>query len=98
MPKRDPRGRSTPTWKRLARSVLEESDVCWLCGYAGADTVDHVVPVSVNPRLAEVRTNLRPAHGRKRTISRDGFNCPGQYAGGAALTNAKRRMKTSEDW
>ena len=32
-------GRSTRTFKRMRARVLEQSDICWLCGQAGADTV-----------------------------------------------------------
>lgn len=42
-------------------------------------TVDHIVPLSVAPELAHVRTNLRGACG------------PCQFAGGARITNAKRK-------
>jgi 5-methylcytosine-specific restriction endonuclease McrA len=50
-------------WRRLVRSVLAESDVCWLCGHAGSQSGDHVIPRSVAPHLTLVRSNVRPAHG-----------------------------------
>ena len=55
-------GRSTSRFKRIRRQVLAESDVCWLCGKRGADSVDHLLPLSLYPELAEDITNLRPAH------------------------------------
>lgn len=55
-------GRTSHTWKKLRRRVLSQSDVCWLCGQSGADTVDHIVPRSVDISLAEQVANLRPAH------------------------------------
>ena len=55
-------GRSSQTWKRMRRQILEASDVCWLCGKPGADTVDHVLPLSQFPELAHDLGNLRPAH------------------------------------
>jgi 5-methylcytosine-specific restriction endonuclease McrA len=44
--------------------VLASSDVCWLCGLPGADTVDHILPLSLHPELAHDRSNLAPAHNR----------------------------------
>lgn len=43
------------------------SDLCWLCGLPGADSVDHVIPLRVlretgRMDLAEDPANLRPAH------------------------------------
>ena len=55
-------GRSTRTFKRMRARVLEQSDICWLCGQAGADTVDHIVPLSVAPEMGEDAANLMPAH------------------------------------
>ena len=55
-------GRSSHRWKQLRRQILASSDVCWLCGKPGADTVDHVLPLSQFPELAHDIGNLRPAH------------------------------------
>ena len=57
-------GRKGARWRRLRAQVLESSDVCWLCGKSTppADTVDHVLPLSVYPELAHDLGNLRPAH------------------------------------
>jgi len=55
-------GRRSHSWKKMRRRVLSQSDVCWLCGQVGADTVDHIVPRSIDLSLAEQPTNLRPAH------------------------------------
>lgn len=49
-------------YQKARAHVLAANDVCWLCGRPGADTVDHVVPTSVEPRLALDVTNMRPAH------------------------------------
>jgi 5-methylcytosine-specific restriction endonuclease McrA len=57
-------GRTGRPWRRLRAAVLDHSDVCWLCGLPGADTVDHILPLSQHPELAHDRSNLAPAHGR----------------------------------
>jgi 5-methylcytosine-specific restriction endonuclease McrA len=79
-------GRSTRSFRRLRAKVLSESDICWLCGGAGADTVDHVIPLSVNPELAEEVGNLRPAHGRCNSSR------------GARLTDGVRPVRHSRLW
>ena len=55
-------GRTTASWRRLRLRVLEISDICWLCGQPGADTLDHIVPLSIAPDLAESADNVAPAH------------------------------------
>ena len=57
-------GRTGRPWARIRRAVLDESDICWLCGLPGADTVDHILPLVDHPELAHDRSNLAPAHGR----------------------------------
>ena len=79
-------GRSTRQWKRLRARVLEQSDICWLCGQAGADTLDHIVPLSVAPHLAESPDNVAPAH-RSCNSSR-----------GKRLATEVRPIRTSRSW
>lgn len=55
------RNGSTRTWRRLRASVLAASDVCHLCGQHGADSVDHLQPVSQGGAMHDPR-NLAPAH------------------------------------
>lgn len=60
-------GRCTRPFRRARAQVLAASDVCWLCGYPGSTTVDHVVPLRVlretgRMDLANDVGNLRPAH------------------------------------
>jgi len=60
-------GRTTRRWRTVIRpSVLGASDVCWWCGHTGARAVDHLIPLSQAPDLAEELTNLAPIHGRER--------------------------------
>lgn len=42
------------------RRILKASDVCHICGHAGADAVDHVVPLARGG--TEHPSNLLPAH------------------------------------
>lgn len=79
-------GRRTAKFKQLRRRVLESSDICWLCGQPGADTVDHVVPLSVDPTLGEALDNLRPAHAR----------C--NYARGARSPRHVEALNASRRW
>ena len=47
-------------WRRQRARILATSDVCWICGKHGADSVDHVVPITRGGTNA--MSNLRPAH------------------------------------
>jgi len=55
-------GRSGRPWRRVRAQVLRASDVCWICGHPGSDTVDHLVPLSMGGPPLD-RSNLAPAHG-----------------------------------
>lgn len=79
-------GRSTATFKRLRKQVLKESTICWLCGQPDADTVDHVVPLSIAPHLGEVLDNLRAAHMRCNS------------ARGNKLAEQVRQLPHSRQW
>ena len=72
-------GRKGARWRRLRAQVLEANNVCWLCGKSTppADTVDHVLPLSVYPELAHDIGNLRPAH--KSCNSSKGAGAPGAH-------------------
>lgn len=48
-------------YRKLRRAILADSDVCHLCGHAGADEIDHLVPVSRGG--THNLENLAPAHG-----------------------------------
>jgi len=73
-------------WRKIVREVLAESDTCWLCGQPGADSGDHVIPVSVRPDLELVRSNVRPAH----------LVC--NQRRGTAPVGVPRRIRTSRAW
>ena len=66
-------GRDTANFKRLRQRLRDERRPrCWLCGqlidydlvYPDPDSFspDHIVPVTVDPALAEVYSNLAPSH------------------------------------
>lgn len=67
-----PDPRNTRAYRRNAATILANSDICWLCGHAGARTVDHVTRIrDWPPDLPGVNdlANLRPAHGAGPRIS-----------------------------
>lgn len=53
-------GHSSRPWQRVRKQILADSDICWICGHPGADTIDHIVPVSQGGAYFD-RANLRPA-------------------------------------
>lgn len=56
--------RSTRSWRVLRDQVVREEPRCWLrlarCTHLST-TGDHVIPVTVRPELALVRSNVRGA-------------------------------------
>lgn len=75
-------GHTGHRWRKLRASVLRESDVCWICGERGSTSVDHIVPVSLDPTRALDPTNVRPAH----------LSC------NSSRGNGRRGMATSRPW
>ena len=57
---------------------------CWLCGRDGADTIDHVLPLSHGG--GDELENLRPAHGRKSA------NCVGNFSRKRPTSNNQKMM------
>lgn len=80
---------NTRRWRQVRAAVLAASDICWICGRPGADTVDHIVPRAQGG--TDHPTNLRPAHGRK---------IPGVCRGNYGRTPPRRRpgLNTSRRW
>ena len=56
-------------WRSLRDQVLSEEPLCRNCRGLGPFQVDHIIPLTVAPRLALTRSNLQalcePCHGRK---------------------------------
>jgi hypothetical protein len=76
-----PRSRFAETTPRTRGEKLQKlrqvvfavyGDMCWLCGFGEADTIDHVLPLSMGGN--DHIDNLRPAHGRKSKT------CVGNYS------------------
>lgn len=47
-------------WRELRDRLLKASDICWICGQPGADSIDHVIPLARGG--TDDPSNLRPAH------------------------------------
>ncbi|AZM91443.1 HNH endonuclease [Streptomyces sp. W1SF4] len=80
------------SYRKQRARFLAESDVCHLCGHAGADVVDHVIPVAQGAD-PEDTSNWLPAHGVGRCPT-CGRNCNGEKGSKAQAV----RLKTSRDW
>lgn len=79
-------GRTTYSFAKMRKRVLEGNPACWLCGQPGADTVDHIIPLKHAPELGEVVGNLAPAHR----------SCNSKR--GARLPNARSIVSNSRRW
>lgn len=78
MTKRRPHGH---TERQLRQLILtRDKHTCQICGHPGADTLGHIIPYSKRPDLALNPTNLQAQHGTKRTLTKDGYECPGNLA------------------
>jgi 5-methylcytosine-specific restriction endonuclease McrA len=74
-------GRSGANWRRLRTEVRSIGAVCFNCGQpidytlhwpdAGSFTVDHRLPLTRHPELAEDPANLVPSHLRCNQIKGD---------------------------
>ncbi len=91
-------------YRRHRRIVLAYSDLCGICGHAGAMTTDHIVPPDQwppgTPGLDDL-DNLQPAHG---TLGAGRIHNPCPICG--RLCNQSKgnrpqhaaRSPRSEDW
>ena len=52
--------RNTYAYKLKRARILAASDICYLCGEPGADSTDHIIPVTRGG--TDHDSNLRPAH------------------------------------
>lgn len=77
-------GRRGRPWRRIRAQVLARDPWCTIRGprcTGKATTVDHIIPLSIRPDLAHDPSNLR------------GACVPCNSAGGARMTNARRRQR-----
>lgn len=54
-------GRKAQQYVRL--TLAEYGSTCWLCGFPGANTADHIIPRSTGGAVYDL-ANLGPAHRR----------------------------------
>lgn len=45
----------------VTRTLAEYGRLCWLCGLPGANSADHVIPISLGGAVYDLR-NLGPSH------------------------------------
>ena len=84
----------TERWYReLKKQILAQNDTCILCGHSGADSIDHIVPVSRGGAERDP-SNWAPIH-----------NSPCPYCGrrcnrekGVKLIEEIIDNNTSRDW
>ena len=53
----------TPQYRAALATVKATRPTCGICGHPGADTLDHIIPISQAPDLARDPGNWQPAHG-----------------------------------
>ncbi len=87
------RGLTHRRYREARARVLVESDTCHLCGHAGADTVDHLVPRSRGGAVDD-QDNMAPAHGVGGCLT-CGRRCNSER-GARSLESV--RLPTSRDW
>lgn len=82
-------------YRQNRASVLAESDTCIWCGHGGADSTDHIIPVSKGGD-PYARDNLAPIHGvrgcpvcLRKCNNEKGARLPSEYG---------NRLTTSIDW
>ena len=84
---------SRPTRRARAQMFAMYGDLCHLCGHPGADSADHLVPISVAPHQPVSPHGMRPAHGRPCPTC--GRRCNAERGTSELLVEP---LATSEDW
>lgn len=86
---RDTRTRGA-TLQKLRKRVFDfYGDECWLCHQGGADTIDHILPISMGG--GDEIDNLRPAHGRKSR------NCVGNFSRKRPTAQQRNQIKRIDE-
>lgn len=78
------------TLQKLRKRVFDfYGDECWLCHQGGADTIDHILPISMGG--GDELDNLRPAHGRKSR------NCVGNFSRKRPTAQQRNQIKRVDE-
>lgn len=84
--------------RAIAWVVTKYRGICWLCNHPGATSLDHVVPVSIDPTLEWDPTNWRASHlasaGHPKGCQTPGCTCPGN----TGRKNAPAELPPSRTW
>lgn len=80
---------------RTARTQMFQmfGTVCHLCGHEGADSADHLEPVSLNPQQPVDPNLMRPAHGVEGCPT-CGRKCNQERGNRGGIP----QLKTSQQW
>jgi hypothetical protein len=81
-------------FRQMRARLLAHSDVCIMCGHAGSQAADHVIPVARGGARLDP-DNLAPIHGT------DGCPTCGRKCNndkGDKLLSEVKRLVTSVDW
>jgi 5-methylcytosine-specific restriction endonuclease McrA len=81
-------------FRQMRARLLAASDVCIMCGHAGADAADHIVPVARGGARRDP-DNLAPIHGVNGCPT-CGRKCNNDK--GDKLLSEVKRLVTSVDW
>jgi 5-methylcytosine-specific restriction endonuclease McrA len=104
-PYRDPKDpRKTALYRANARLVLGVSDICHLCGHAGAMTVDHIVSVADWRAMfgswqgVNDLSNLAPAHGNRGHLGENRCSTCNQLCNQSRGRQSLAPQRRSQPW
>lgn len=98
---------SRPGWNgRTTRNAValvldRDGDTCAICDHPGADSLEHDVPVTVDPTREWDPTNWRTTHlnpaGQHRGCTTEGCTCPGNVGRRTVPLDTLRRIVTEQN-
>jgi hypothetical protein len=81
--------------------TARDGDQCAICNHPGADSLDHDVPVTVDPALEWEPSNWKLSHlnpaGQTRGCDVTGCTCPGNVGRRTAPLATLRRIVTEQN-